>query len=68
MPRRGRRRRRLGVPDEPQQVPTWTFDGYSSDKVLGVRFGEDGFAVFIADSVPRDERDQILEALSHSAP
>ena len=54
-------------PADPQQVRTWTFDGYSPDKVLGVRFGEDGFAVFVADSVRDHERNRIFEALSQPA-
>ena len=55
-------------PDDPQQVPTWTFDGYSPDEVLGVRFGNGGFAVFVVDSLPPEERDRMLEALSEGPP
>lgn len=50
-------------PDTPDQVAVWTFDGYSSGQVLGVRFGQDSFSVFIADSVPRDEAERISRAL-----
>lgn len=55
-------------PEDPQHVPTWRFDGYSPDKVLGVRLGRDGFHVFVVDSVPLEERARILAALSHPAP
>lgn len=51
-------------PDSPDQVATWTFRGYPSDKVLGVRRGGSSFEVFVADSVPPSERDRISQALS----
>lgn len=50
--------------DNPEQVRTWTFDGYSPDDVLGVKNGNDGFGVFIADNVPVDERERIHAELS----
>jgi hypothetical protein len=50
-------------PDAPQQVAVWTFGDYSSDQVLGVRFGEDSFTVFISDSVEPDEAERIAQAL-----
>ena len=46
-------------PDDPAQVGIWTFEGYSSVEVLGVRYGTDGFVVFVADTVQPDERDRI---------
>ena len=46
----------------------WTFAGYASDQVLGVRFGQDSFAVFIAESVPRHQADRILSELSAERP
>lgn len=51
-------------PDEPSQVATWTFPGYPPAKVLGVRYGTDSFGVFIADSVPSEERERIYEDLA----
>lgn len=50
-------------PNDPQQVAVWTFGAYSSEQVLGVRFGPDSFTVFIADSVPRDQAERITRAL-----
>jgi Family of unknown function (DUF6281) len=51
-------------PDDPHQVAVWTFAGYASDQVLGVRLGQESFVVFIAESVPRDQADRILSELS----
>lgn len=51
-------------PETPHQVATWTFTGYPPAKVLGVRFGKDSFAVFVADSVAPEEREQIYEDLA----
>jgi hypothetical protein len=51
-------------PDDPHQVAVWTFAGYPPDQVLGVRFGQDSFVVFIAESVPRPQADRILSELS----
>jgi hypothetical protein len=52
-------------PEDPRQVTTWSFEGYSSDQVLGVRNGNNPpFAVFVADSVPRAERERIFRELS----
>ena len=51
-------------PDDPDQVTVWTFAGYESDQVLGVRFGQDQFVVLIAESVPRDQADHIFSELS----
>ena len=53
-------------PDDPRQVRTWSFEGYSPDEVLGVRAGDDAFAVFIAESVSATERDRIADGLSNS--
>jgi translation initiation factor 2B subunit (eIF-2B alpha/beta/delta family) len=54
--------------DDPTQVTVWSFESYATEKVLGVRFDRDSFAVFVADSVPRDQADRILEELSQSQP
>jgi hypothetical protein len=51
-------------PDDPHQVAVWTFAGYASDQVLGVRFGQDSFVVFMAESVPRHQADRIVSELS----
>lgn len=51
-------------PDVPAQVRTWAFEGYSAEEVLGVRYGTDGFGVFIADTVPPEERKTIYADLS----
>jgi Family of unknown function (DUF6281) len=51
-------------PDDPHQVAVWTFAGYASDQVLGVRFGQDSFVIFIAESVPRHQADRIFSELS----
>lgn len=49
--------------EDPRQVTAWTFEAYPPEQVLGVRFEDDTFAVFVADSVPRDERDRIYRDL-----
>lgn len=50
-------------PDDPKQVTTWSFAGYPTDKVLGVRFDEDSFAVYVADTLPRAESGRIFREL-----
>jgi hypothetical protein len=50
-------------PDSPRQVDVWTFDDYSSEQVVGVRFDDDTFSVFIAQSVPRVEAERIEREL-----
>jgi hypothetical protein len=50
-------------PDEPHKVAVWSFANYSSDQVLGVRFGDDSFSVFIAETVPRDQAERIAREL-----
>ena len=54
-------------PETPRQVATWTFTGDPPAKVLGVRYGKRSFAVFVADSVPPKEREQIYEDLAEGA-
>jgi hypothetical protein len=52
-------------PESPRHVTTWTFVNYPPAKVLGIRAGStDSFAVFVADSVPAEERDRIYEDLA----
>lgn len=55
-------------PGAPRQVRTWAFDGHSTDQVLGARAGRAGTAVFVAESVPREERDRVLAELDDAAP
>lgn len=54
-------------PESPRHVTTWTFAKYPAAKVLGVRSGQDSFAVFVADSVPPEERERIYEELAGGA-
>jgi hypothetical protein len=52
-------------PAAPSLVTTWTFKGFPAAKVLGVRSGDTStFAVFVADSVPAQERDRIYQHLA----
>ncbi len=52
-------------PKSPRTVTTWRFADYPPVKVLGVRSGNtDSFAVFVADSIPPEERDRIYEELA----
>jgi hypothetical protein len=52
-------------PESPRHVTTWRFADHPPAKVLGVRTGDtDTFAVFVADSVPPDERDRIYVDLA----
>ena len=50
-------------PEHPRHVTTWTFAGYPSEHVLGVRFDKSSVAVFVADTVPRAEAERIYMAL-----
>jgi hypothetical protein len=43
-------------PEHPGQVMTCTFLGYPPEKVRGVRFDHDSYAVFVTDSVQGAER------------
>lgn len=54
-------------PEPPRNVATWTFTGYPPAKVLGVRSGRDSFAVFVADFVAPEEREQIYEDLARGS-
>ena len=55
-------------PENPQQVTTWSFRGYPPEEVVGVRFGKDTFAVFVADSVPDAARERIYRELETGRP
>ena len=54
-------------PESPHRVTTWTFARYPAAKVLGVWSGKGSFAVFVADSVPPEERERIYEDLASGA-
>ena len=49
--------------ENAEQVSTWSFRGYPPDEVLGVRFDESSYEVFVADSVPDAERERIFREL-----
>lgn len=53
-------------PDDPARVTTWSFAGYPTDEVLGVRFDEDTFAVYVADGLPRAKSDRIFRELGRA--
>lgn len=50
--------------DSSEPVTTWTFEGYPPTMVLGVQFDAHTFAVFVADSVPAEDRDRIYLELA----
>jgi len=50
-------------PEHPRPVNTWKFPGYPPSEVVGIRFEHDSLAVLVADSIPREERNQIFEDL-----
>jgi len=54
-------------PAAPRQVAVWAFRGYPAEKVLGVRFDENSFAVHVAESVPRAEGNRIFRELQEAA-
>ena len=49
--------------DSPESVPVWSFEGYSPDEVLGVRFDKESYTIFIAESLPDGDRDSLLAEL-----
>ena len=52
--------------DNPAQVRTWAFEGYSPKEVLGVQYGKHELGVFIADTVAPEERDSIYANLAEN--
>jgi hypothetical protein len=52
--------------ERSEQVAVWALPGYSTEEVVTVRFNEDSFTIFVADSVPRGEIDRIVRELSSS--
>lgn len=53
-------------PEQPHHVTTWEFPGYSPAKVLGVRYGDDSFGVFLAESLGPDERERVYADLTRA--
>ena len=50
--------------DKSRRVTTYRFVGYPPAQVLGVRYSQvEGYAVFVADSVSRKDRDRIYQEL-----
>lgn len=50
--------------NDPSQVVVFAFDGYPTDEVVGVEFARGSFAVFVAERVPSDRSDEILQQLT----
>jgi hypothetical protein len=46
-------------PDEPRQAVVWSFEGYASEEVVGVRFDRDSFIVYVNASTPRHRAEVI---------
>jgi hypothetical protein len=53
--------------DHPRQVTVWAFPGFAPEEVLGVRFDKETLRVFIVESLPRADVDNIVEELRQSA-
>ena len=53
-------------PDDPRKVEAVRIPGHDTDEVLGVRFDDDSFTVYVAESVPDDEQERIYEELSNA--
>ena len=53
----------LVFPEDPTQVAVWSFLGYPTETVLGVRVDRDTFRVFVADSASRAESERISTEL-----
>ena len=49
---------------EPTQMTVWSFEGYSTDQVVGTRFDDDSYAVFVADSDSDQEAERLLQELA----
>ncbi|RYC14835.1 DUF6281 family protein [Nocardioides zhouii] len=56
----------LVFPDDPVEVQTWTFEGYSPAQVLGLRYDDGSFGVLIADDVAADEQRRIRADLAEN--
>lgn len=54
--------------DEAPQVTAWSFQGYSTTDVLGVRFDDDSFEVFFSESLSTTEVDRVADEMrNHNA-
>jgi hypothetical protein len=51
---------------DPPQVAVSKFPGYSPYEVLGVRFTEDSFSIFVAETVSAQDSARIFDELSGS--
>jgi hypothetical protein len=52
--------------DHPPQITVWAFPGSAPEEVLGVRFDEETFRVFVVASFPRADVDNIVAELRRS--
>ena len=51
-------------PAHPAQVAVWSFDGYDTGMVVGVRSYGGSLQVLVAEWLPREDQDRILTELS----
>lgn len=51
-------------PEDPQTVVVFAFEGYSPDRVLGIRAGGGLFEVMVARSLSRDEVERVTQELT----
>ena len=52
--------------DHPRQVTVWAFPGFAPEEVVGVRFDEETLRVFVVESFPRADVDNLVEELRQS--
>ena len=52
--------------DHPRQVTVWAFRGFAPEEVLGVRFDEETFRVFVVEAFPRADVDDLVKELRQS--
>ena len=52
--------------DDPPEVKVWSFEGFSPDEIVGVRFDDQQFEVYLADSLAPADIERISEELSDS--
>ena len=50
--------------DDPEQVDVSSFEGYSADEVVGVRFDDQRYEVYFAESLSSRDIERISEELS----
>jgi hypothetical protein len=56
----------VGILDHPRQVVVWAFPGFAPEEVLGVRIDEETLRVFVLESFPRADVDNIVKELRQS--